>query len=212
MSGSAGTVAAQPAGAGYRSGGGGATVSPLYRGADTALAFQQRRKTATIHVPHRQCQVCHIFTKQVERTNFFGWVCLLFFNKHLVNCKIPSMVSVVALWHVQEYRRYNMRARVTRVQADMWLSWAWTGGRALPWLANQEGKLQQSAAMSNARYVIYYRKWDERTNFFDWVCLLFFIVNKHLKNCKFPSMVSVAAHWHMQQNMWARVTGVQAEV
>ena len=59
------------------------------------------------------------FTKQVERTIFFGWVCLLFFNKHLVNCKIPSMVSVVALWHVQEYRRYNMRARVTGVQADM---------------------------------------------------------------------------------------------
>ena len=148
------------------------------------------------------------FTKQVERTIFFGWVCLLFFNKHLVNCKIPSMVSVVALWHMQQ----TMRARVTGVQAEVWMSAAWTGGHALPWLANQEGKLQQSAAMSNARYVIYYRKWDERTNFFDWVCLLFFIVNKHLKNCKFPSMVSVAAHWHMQQNMWARVTGVQAEV
>ena len=58
-------------------------------------------------------------TKQDERTNFFGWVCLLLFNKHLVNCKIPSMVSVEALWHVQEYRRYNMRARVTGVQAEV---------------------------------------------------------------------------------------------
>ena len=119
MSGNNGKAAAQHAGPGYRSGGGGVTVSPLYQGAGTALAFQPRRKTATIHVPHRQCQVCHILTKQVERTNFCGWGCLLFFNKHLVNCKIPSMVSVEALWHVQEYRRYNMRARVTGVQADM---------------------------------------------------------------------------------------------
>ena len=166
--------AAQHAGPVQSSGRGGVTVSPLYRGTDTALARQPRRKTATIcNVPHRQCQVCHVFTKQDERTNFFGWVCLLFFNKHLVNYKIPSMVSVVALWHVQEYRRYNMRARVTGVQADMWLSWAWTGGRALPWLPNQEGKLQQST-MSAARFVIYYRKWVERTNFFDWGCLLFF--------------------------------------
>ena len=29
------------------------------------------------------------------------------------------MVSVEALWHVQEYRRYNMRARVTGVQAEV---------------------------------------------------------------------------------------------
>ena len=96
------------------------TVLGLEWGAGTALASQPRRKTATIcNVPHRQCQVCHVFTKQDERTNFFGWVCLLFFNKHLVNCKIPSMVSVEALWHVQEYRRYNMRARVTGVQAEV---------------------------------------------------------------------------------------------
>ena len=46
--GSAGTAAAQHAGPGYRSGGGGVTVSPLYRGAGTALALQPRRKTATI--------------------------------------------------------------------------------------------------------------------------------------------------------------------
>ena len=108
--------AANHVGPGYRSSGGGVHVRRLDWGAGTALAFQPRRKTATIcNVPHRQCQVCHIFTKQVERTNFFGWVYLLFFNKHLVNYKIPSMVSVVALWHVQQ----TMRARVTAVQADM---------------------------------------------------------------------------------------------
>ena len=172
------------------------------------LSNQEGRLQQSAMSPTADARFVIYFTKQVERTNFFGWVCLLFFNKHLVNYKIPSMVSVVALWHVQQ----TMRARVTAVQADMWLSWAWTGGRALPWLANQEGKLQQSAAMSTARYVIYYRKWVERTNFFDWVCLLFFIVNKHLINCKFPRMVSVGAPWHMQQTMWARVTGVQAEV
>ena len=48
LSGNNGTVAAEHVGPGHSSGGGGVTVSPLYRGAGTALAFQPRRKTATI--------------------------------------------------------------------------------------------------------------------------------------------------------------------
>ena len=59
------------------------------------------------------------------------------------------MVSVGAPWHMQQ----TMWARVTGVQAEVCMSAAWTGGRALPWLANQEGKLQQST-MSAARFVI----------------------------------------------------------
>ena len=118
---------------------------PCTRGRALPWLSNQEGRLQQSMSPTANARFVIYFTKQVERTIFFGWVCLLFFNKHLVNCKIPSMVSVVALWHVQEYRRYNMRARVTGVQAEVWLSAAWTGGRALPWLGIQGGKLQQSA-------------------------------------------------------------------
>ena len=66
--------------------------------------------------------------------------------------------------------------------------------------------------MQAARFVICDAKRVERTSFFDWGCILFFTVNKHLVNCKFSRMVSVGAFGHMQHNMWARDTGLDAEV
>ena len=51
----------------------------------------------------------------------------------------------------------NLRARVTGVEAEVQLYPPCTGGRPLPWLGNQEGRLQQSAMSptANARFVMY---------------------------------------------------------
>ena len=95
MSGNNGTPAAQHAGPVHSSGHGGVTVSPLYRGAATALACEPKMKSASIS--HVRChrQVCHILYKAYTKlgkkgnikeaiielhTQTAGWMGSPFFN------------------------------------------------------------------------------------------------------------------------------------